>query len=63
MSYRLITLCGSDSVNPLVPSKPMLHTRFGLTMMKYDFTSPPTKVGVKEKGLHGQKTGKINRKT
>ena len=39
----------------------VLCMRFGLTMMKYDFTSPPPKVGFKFKVVHRQMTGHINR--
>ena len=51
--YGLIPPYGSDIVNPLIPSKPRLYARFGLNMMKCKFTSPPTKVGVKGKAIHG----------
>ena len=50
-------MCGSDIINPSISSKPRLCVRFGLTMLKYAFTFPPPKVGVKVKAIHGHTTG------
>ena len=52
MCYTLIPMCRINILNPSLPIKPRLHTRFGSTMMKYNFTSPLPKVGVKGKVIH-----------
>ena len=49
----LIPPHGSDIINPSIISKPRLCVMFGSTMLKYAFTSPPYKVGVKGKAIHG----------
>ena len=50
--YRLITPHGSNILNPIIPNKPRLCTRFDSTVMKYAFIFPPPKVGVKGKEIH-----------
>ena len=61
MSYRLIPPHGGDIVKPIISIKPRLNVRFGLTMMKYAFKSPPTKVGLKVNMINVQTTGNIYR--
>ena len=50
--YGSIPPFRSDTINPSIPSKPRLCARFGLIMMKYAFTSPPTKIEVKGEEIH-----------
>ena len=57
MRYRLIPLRGSNIVNLSIPSKPRLRTRFGWTMMKYTFKSPPPKLEMKGKMIDRNITG------
>ena len=52
MCFILIPMCRINILNPSLPIKSRLHTRFGSTMMKYNFTSPLPKVGVKGKVIH-----------
>ena len=52
MRYRLKNLHSSDIVQRNIPSESRLYMRFGSTMMKYAFTSPPTKAGVEVKAIH-----------
>ena len=54
MCYRLIPLYGSNIINPSILIKPRLRVRFGSTIMKYAFTSPPPKVEMEGKEMHGQ---------
>ena len=63
MHYGLIPLCESDIVNPSVTSKPKLNAGVVLTMMMYNCVSPPPKVGVKGKAIHGQIMGHTDRLT
>ena len=57
MYYGLLPLYGSNIVNLSILSKPRLCTRFGLTMIKYAFMSPPPKVEVKVKEININTTG------
>ena len=50
MHCGLIPQCGSNIVNPSIPSKPSLCVRFGWTMMKYIFYLTISQSGVKWKG-------------
>ena len=49
-------------VNPIISSKHRLHAKFCSTMMKYTFTLPPPKLGVKVKSTHGQTTVKTDKR-
>ena len=61
MCYLSIPLCGGDIVKTSITVETRICARFGSTMIKYAFTSPPTKLGVKDKAIYGQITVHINR--
>ena len=44
MREWLIPMSDSDIVNHIITGKHRLHAWFGLTMVEYDFSSPPPKV-------------------
>ena len=53
---------GIDVLKPSIQSKPRLRVRFGLTIKKYDFASPPYKLEVNGKAIHGKTMGQKNRR-
>ena len=61
--YGLIPPCEINIVKPSIKNKPRLRARFGLTMVKYTFTSLPPKLEMKCKAIHGQKLTQIDRWT
>ena len=55
MRECLISMSGSDIINHIITSKPRLNTRFGLTMVEYDFSLPPPKVRRREREYRDRK--------
>ena len=51
---------GSNIVNSSIPIKPSLRVRFGWTMIKYVFMSPPPKVEVKGRSIYGHTNVQTN---
>ena len=54
MRYGLIPPHRNNIVNHSIPGKPRLHARFGWTMIKYAFMSPPTKREIEGKVINIQ---------